>query len=42
MTTLSLTYKDEHQQALNRLLKEFSLKVNELGADVKIEDPWKT
>ncbi|MBW2556726.1 MAG: protein kinase [Deltaproteobacteria bacterium] len=38
ITTLRLSYKDEHQVELARLLKKFSLKVKELGASLKTED----
>ncbi len=38
-TTLTIDYQNKHQQALDLLLVEFSLKVNELGAHLKTEDP---
>jgi hypothetical protein len=38
-TTLTIDYQNKHQQAIDRLLGEFSLKVNELGAYLKTEDP---
>jgi hypothetical protein len=38
-TTLTIDYQNKHQQALDRLLVEFSLKINELGAHLKTEDP---
>ena len=38
ITTLRLSYKDEHQEELVRLLKEFRLKVKELGVSLKIGD----
>ena len=38
-TTLKIDYQNKHQQALDRLLVEFSLKVNELGAHLKTENP---
>jgi tRNA A-37 threonylcarbamoyl transferase component Bud32 len=39
-TTFFLNYQDEHQEELNRLLKEFSAKVHALGANLKTNDPW--
>jgi serine/threonine protein kinase len=39
-TTFFLNYQDEHQEELNRLLEEFTLKVNELGASLKSDDFW--
>ncbi|MDM8548886.1 protein kinase [Desulfobacterales bacterium HSG2] len=38
MTTLFLIYEDEYQQPLRRLLEEFSVKVKELGVDMKTAD----
>jgi CRP-like cAMP-binding protein len=38
MTTLFLSYDDDHQQELNRLLEEFRLKVSKLGANLKTDD----
>ncbi len=38
MTTLILTYKDDQQRILNRLVEEFSTKVKELGVDLKVAD----
>lgn len=40
MTTLFLSYDDNHQQELNRLLEEFKLKVDGLGANLKTDDFW--
>jgi serine/threonine protein kinase len=37
-TALLLSYEDHHQEALNQLLEEFTLKVNELGASLKTYD----
>lgn len=37
-TTLLLSYEDQHQEALNRLLEEFTLKMNALGASLKSDD----
>ncbi len=33
--TLLLSYEDQHREVLNRLLEEFTLKVNKLGASLK-------
>jgi len=38
ITTLRLSFNDEHQEDLFRLLEEFSFKVKELGADIKTAD----
>jgi serine/threonine protein kinase len=38
ITTLRLSFKNEHQEKLSRLLDEFSFKVKELGADIKTGD----
>jgi serine/threonine protein kinase len=38
ITTLRLSFKDEHQEELSRLLEEFTFKVKELGADIKTGD----
>lgn len=42
LTTLLLSYSDDHRQELNRLLEEFSGKVKKLGAEMKVatfQDP---
>ena len=39
-TTFYLNYQDEHQEEINRLLKEFSAKVHALGANLKTDDSW--
>jgi eukaryotic-like serine/threonine-protein kinase len=38
MATFFLIYEDEHQLALNRLINEFSTKVQKLGIELKVAD----
>jgi hypothetical protein len=38
MTTLFLTYAEDQQVALNRLMEEFSSKAHGLGVDLKVAD----
>lgn len=38
MATFTMIYKDEHQLMLNRLMEDFSNKVQELGVVIKAAD----